>query len=158
MGSGTSLVLLSTLSHETCGYDANVSSRKPGCFHPSCLFLIVFYSHCSPGRKQSYCFSLQQMLSFCHNLSAAKAILLSADFTGGGVCGVCARVRVGVGGWVKSYWDRRRGLMLLELLFITGKVIAIFKIHETAASVDVWPDGSACVCAATQNQLWLRFH
>lgn len=45
--------------------------------------------------------------------------------------------------------------MLCELLFITGKVIAIFKIRERAASVEMWPDGRACVCAATQNQLRL---
>lgn len=68
--------------------------KKAWLFPSLCLFLIVFYSHCSPGRKPSYCFSLQQMLSSCRNLSAAEPILLGADFyrRWGGVMG-------GGGGW-----------------------------------------------------------
>lgn len=58
----------------------HVPSTAPACFPPSCLFLIVFSSHRSPGRKPSYCFSLQQMLSFCSNLPATKAILLSHEW------------------------------------------------------------------------------
>lgn len=54
--------------------------KRAWMFPSLCLFLIVFYSHCSLGRKPSYCFSLQQMLCSCHNLSAAEPILLSADF------------------------------------------------------------------------------
>lgn len=66
--------------------------KKAWLFPSLCLFLIVFYSHCSLGRKPSYCFSLQQMLSSCRNLSAAEPILLGADFLqrvgerGGGGC------------------------------------------------------------------------
>lgn len=62
--------------------------KKAWLFPSLCLFLIVFYSHCSPGRKPSYCFSLQQMLSSCRNLSAAEPILLGVDFLQrvGGVC------------------------------------------------------------------------
>lgn len=43
--------------------------------------------------------------------------------------------------------------MLRELLFITVKVTAIFKIHERAASVDMWPAGRTRLSAALQIQL-----
>lgn len=44
------------------------------------LFLIVFYSQCSPRREPSCSSSLQQMLSSCCNLSTAETILLGCDF------------------------------------------------------------------------------
>lgn len=79
-----SLPSLSILSHGTCGLMLTRFFKKAWLFPSLCLFLIVFYNHSSPGRKPSYCFSLQQMLSSCRNLSAAEPILWGADFTGGG--------------------------------------------------------------------------